>query len=771
VFLPAFRSLILLAVVLGLATGCVSLRKARKKVDGDLVQSVHFEGAAYGQQELLRAQMAQKVSGFGVRLPLLKRLVRPVAYDPALLEEDTYRVETWLAHQGWFDAELTGWRVERRRPQRLRRDGSIRKAGVVTIVGQLDRGPMSVVREFRFDWTDDQSPRATQRNMEGTVLRNGFVVPEQQFSLDLAEYTRAYMLATVRDTGHAYATVGMAIDAYPAQQVVDVILEASSGPVTTVGPIRVYGNEKVRTEDILELLELEEGASTRQRDLAQAQQNLVSTGVFPVARVEPNLSDPTVSAVPIDVSVSEGRFGTFRVGGGVVYDGTSVSPRTRVEVKHLNIDGRLARFEGAADFGAGIPLVGGLSSTKLVGGFELGVTKPRAFGVKNWDTNGQLSFKRDLIASQLLYTRARLLWGVSWRASDDVSISIGPSIEFARLGSGSIFSSSAALTSDDALIAAATFGSTGKNPYLLTLMEARLTADWRDEAVSGQDASLDAKAGYYYNVVVRQAVPLSLGGLGQFEFTDLYGEARTYRSPLGSDGTSAPLTLAARLKVKWLPSLRGADLRQSVPYADRAFLGGTLDMRGFRQRQVGAYDCVCLSREEPIRSGILPIWPFAQPTGVTRLEPNPTYLPRGGRFSWLVSTEARRRWRSGNTFSAFADAGVLGATLEDLLRLDRTLRWDVGVGYRRATPVGPIRIDLAVRPGFGEDLGPLRDEGTFNSATIDSDDYFRGTTYGCDPFPDARLPRRVPGLFISNQLGRALPPVVFNLSIAIGEAF
>ena len=40
------------------------------------------------------------------------------------------------------------------------------------------------------------------------------------------------------------------------------------------------------------------------------------------------------------------------------------------------------------------------------------------------------------------------------------------------------------------------------------------------------------KGGYYYSVAVRQAVPVSAGGLGDFRFTDLYGEARFYRSPL-----------------------------------------------------------------------------------------------------------------------------------------------------------------------------------------------------------------------------------------------
>lgn len=756
-------------VALVCATGCSALRTARKKVDGDLVSSVRFDGAPYGKQELLRAQMGQKSSGFGATVPVLNRVVRAVPLDESLLQDDAYRVETWLAHQGYFDAEILGWRIERLRRERLRRDGSTRKAGVVRVRGDLVLGPASVIRAVQVEWQDDLSPRATQRNLDGTVRRNAYVKPGLAFNLDYAEYVREEFEGTIRDTGHAYAEVGMRVDAYPAEQAVDIVLLPRSGPVTRVGPVRVTGNRDVRTGDVLQVLDLEEGASSRQRDLARGQQDLIHLGVFPVVRVEPNLSDPTVTDVPIDVTLTEGRFGTWRTGGGLVYDGTTITPRISGELEHLNIDGRLARLELSGDIGAGVPLRGGFSASKLVGGFEVGIARGRVFG-KRWDTNAQLSFRRDLIASQLLQTRARLLWGVTWRATDDVTLAIGPTFEFGRLGSGNLFSPNAALSADDELIAAATFGTTSKNPYLLALVEGRLTVDWRKPAVAGQDRSLDAKGGYYYNVVVRQAVPVPAGGLGEFQFTDIVAEARTYRSPLSSAKDGTPITIALRAKAKYLPSVRKAELRQAVPYADRAFLGGTQDMRGFRLNQVGPYDCVCLSREEEIRSGVLPFWPFSQQTGVSRLTPNPTYLPRGGRLSLLLSGEVRRRWVSGNTLAVFADAGVLGATLADLNRLDRTLRWDVGIGYRRATPVGPIRIDLAARPGFGEDLGPIREGTALDSVTIDDDAYFRGTTYGCDAFPDARLPRRVPGLLVSDQLNRKLPPVILNLSIAIGEA-
>jgi outer membrane protein assembly factor BamA len=360
--------------------------------------------------------------------------------------------------------------------------------------------------------------------------------------------------------------------------------------------------------------------------------------------------------------------------------------------------------------------------------------------------------------------------GLSFRASDSVTFSTGPGLEFVRFGSGSPFAKGEDLSEDDELLASATFGSNPRNPFVLPTWEARLVIDWRDGA-NNQDPNLDPRGGYYYVAAIRQAIPFLEGGRG-FGFTDLYAEGRFYRSIQSRDRRETPATLALRLKGKWVPSLLSGDLLDTVPYSERAFMGGALDMRGFRINQVGAYDCVCLARTEEVVYG--PFFPFIRRTGVERLVPNPTFLPRGGRFSALASGEIRFRNDHGQGFALFADAGVLGSKIIEILRLDRSLRWDVGLGYRQSTPVGPVRIDLALRPAYPEDRAPLRPDEVPDDVPITDDAWFRGRTFGCDAFPDERLTRRVPGGFpgfpISDAWNGPVPPVVFNLSIAIGEA-
>ncbi|TVQ91352.1 MAG: hypothetical protein EA397_09850 [Deltaproteobacteria bacterium] len=757
----ACHLLLLLLCCVSLAA-CVS---ARRKVDGDIVSSVRFEGRQGGVQGVqIRSVMAQKQSGFGVRAPVLRRLVQPVELDTDLLDDDVARVETWLAHQGWFDARVMGWRIERRREPKLRRDGSLRSAGIVEVVGMLDQGRVSRVRKVEVIWEDDLADRFWRSAQEGTMLREGYVKEGQPFVLSSVDYTKEIFRRNMLNLGYAYARVDAEIEVWPDEHEVDVRFRVQTGPRSTRGEIAIHYDGRVREDDIRAVLDLTQTSNYQIMQINRARDRLIGLGTFSMVRVEPDLSDPERTEVPVDVSLSDGRWGTARGGVGMVYNGVTITPRVSTSLRHANIDGRLARFEGGASLGAGIPLVGTWVSTRMLGGVNAGVIRPRAFHPK-LDVNAEASFRRELLAGQLLFARTRFLTGLSWRFNEHVVLNVGPSLEFNRLGAGNPFGGAGSLSDDDKLLAAATFGDSRRNPFLLALAEARLSVDWRKGA-DGQDASVDPRGGYYYVAGVRQAVPLSGSGPASFRFTDLYGEARLYRSVLSPDRTRVPITFALRMRGKWLPSLAGRDLLSAIPYAERAFLGGSLDMRGFRINQVGAYDTVCLAREEQITRGL--IWPFAQQTGVSRLRPNPTYLPRGGRVSGLISGEVRWRTTQSWGLAAFGDVGVLAASIEDLQYFDRMVRWDVGIGYRQSTPVGPVRIDLAFRPSYPEDMGPMRTGG--GGGCPREPGYFQGSTFGCEPFSDAQLNRRIPGLGASGRFGGRLPPVILNLSIAIGEA-
>ena len=417
------------------------------------------------------------------------------------LADDARRVETWLAHQGFFEARITGWRIDRQRPRRFRRDGTLRKAGVVDLAVQVDLGPRSLVRSVKVAWQDDEADRIWRSAQARTVARTGAVQEGLPFSLESATYTRDDLLARIRNHGHGHGEVEIRVDAYPEEQVVDVVFEATTGPPTTISEVVIEGNEDVQTSDIQEVVRLKAGEPTSQSALDRAQQELVSLGVFTVARVDPELSDPEASEIPVRVEVTESRFGRIRAGSGIVYNGTTISPRLSTEITHNNLDGRLMHLDAGANLGLGIPLLGGIEASQILGGFNVGVNRPRAFGPK-WDTNAELRFQRDLVSGQLLQQRAGLRAGLAHRFTDSVSLNIGLSPELVRLGSGSLVDFGVGdLSRDDRLLAAATFGLTGSaldeglaTSFLLTTAEARLTIDWRQGAF-GKDIGLDPRGG------------------------------------------------------------------------------------------------------------------------------------------------------------------------------------------------------------------------------------------------------------------------------------
>ena len=162
-----------------------------------------------------------------------------------------------------------------------------------------------------------------------------------------------------------------------------------------------------------------------------------------------------------------------------------------------------------------------------------------------------------------------------------------------------------------------------------------------------------------------------------------------------------------------------------MPYAERAFLGGASDLRAFRNQQVGPWEFWCFEDDDRVYA-----------------------IPRGGLLSGLLASELRYDAGWGVTWATFAEVGLLSDRLPSAAELGGALRTSFEVGLRYQSVVGPIRLDLAMRPLYPEDAqAPLPP--------------------GCEDLVGIRrfdlLPRiRNPNL--------AEFPVAINLMLAIGEA-
>ncbi|UCE66987.1 MAG: BamA/TamA family outer membrane protein [Candidatus Zixiibacteriota bacterium] len=126
--------------------------------------------------------------------------------------------------------------------------------------------------------------------------------------------------------------------------------------------------------------------------------------------------------------------------------------------------------------------------------------------------------------------------------------------------------------------------------------------------------------------------------------------------------------IATRLWFGWLDDL-GKEGRSSVE--DRFLLGGATTIRGYAENTLG------------------PVFTEADDPG------DKLGKPKGGRYMMVGNLEIRRPlfWRFGG--AAFVDAGNTYSRLADITPL--SVAFSSGMGLQFFTPIGPLRLDYAVR--------------------------------------------------------------------------
>ncbi len=558
-----------------------------------------------------------------------------------------------------------------------------------------------------------------------------------QFDLDAVDAVERETLANLQNHSYAYASVTSRMTALPQEFVADVTFLLSPGITSTFGPIVIEGNEKVKTKYIEENLRIEEGDTYDRSELERTQRALFGMGTFSVVSIEPDLTDPENAAVPIRIRVTESRFRTLRLGGGLTFDGVEVTPRASARFIHSNLLGELIRLELGAIVGLTYPadevpsapdgflaLFAGEVAPVPTWDLTASIQYPRLAGPK-WGIELRGRHRRDEQAGLWLFENPEADLSVTYKPHPGLLIRFGPHYELYRY---------LLETADTALFARTLFGASFTNPYTLTALDQQIIADVRDDP-------LFTTRGWYGAVFTREVIPLREDSYA-FLLADVEGR---FYSPLGRFAGDLPFVGAVRLHAKYLYPFEG----RALPYPELAFLGGSNSLRGFRTNQVGPYDTLCTY---PYEHGLVEADGIAS-TAVregTDAESKVTHyhLPHGGQAALDGSLEIRYDWAYGLSFATFADVGWLAENINRSGVQD--IRWNAGVGTRYRSPVGPIRLDLAFRPLYPEDDGPAE-------------------VIGCDP---ADVEPRYYDIFsLFGGYGAGRPPVAMLIFLAIGEAF
>jgi len=744
-----------LVLSLGLLAAC---SPARMEVEGDIVRRIRFEGNAgllSGQNDYqLRQAIGQRQSPPLTLTWPFTYFVTPVKLSPDTLRADARRLQVWYAHHGHFDARFQGWEI-----RRVRAQGEGR-AGVVDLIGHVQPGPLSTYRKVQM--VSDLSPVA--RTVVNAARRKLPLPEGDPFSLSGVQATRDGISTALLDNGYAYAEVDASMVAQPEQEAVDVSLSVDPGPIATFGEVVVVGLERVGEADVRGVLDFEPGDTFSLTALRESQQRLFETGLFSVVNITVSPcakaraawarrgSDteppPDCEALqggyesdergiprvaPVRLELNEGRFRRIRIGGGVQFDYFTVQPRVTGLFEDLWVGGSKLRMTVDGAVGAIVGVVrDDEGRAPLLGTGEVGLRFDYPWLMRSrLGIAAGARFTQDAQFGTLPYRKVEGDLGLRYRFTRSVSLTVGPVAEYWEYLS----------PSDETLTAARLQfgGDFSGSLYRLLSLEATLLADWRDDP-------LFTKRGSYWSLGGRQSIPIPLpnqeGGRDPgFLYTKIDAEVRAWK-PIRFSRRSGqfPLVLSGRLHgTVLLPWRQDA----ALPYPDLAFLGGPNSLRGFRANQVGPYDCVCSYR---------PGRPNPQHANGRFYQLTRTYLPRGGALALEAQAQARFDLDLGLSLAVFGDVGLLSGRVEDISAGD--LRYGGGVGLRYRTPVGPIRLDIGLRPLFPEDSGAA-------------------SYINCNPLD--RLPRGFDlwsgGRTARENLDDRKLPLAINLFLAIGEAF
>lgn len=657
------------------SSACAPIPEGRLATD-----SIEFKGNREIRASDIREKMALRET------PRFLGLFRGVLYDHELfnryvLERDLQRIERYYRARGYYEAKVRAGRVEQTP------DGKHVRVEIL-----IDEGEPVVVRRVDFyglETLPKEIALGVRKEVEKTLP---LYEPFEEEAFDNAEKA---LLRALTDRGYAYATVRRHAEVDLPRKAVAVGFWVTPRILTRYGDVRIIGLGDLPEAPVRRALKLRPGDPYSSSELEETQRALLNLGVFGSVDVEPVLPekvpDDPPELVPIRVRVTPSKLRAVHLGGGIQVDTIKTNVHLNAGWENRNFLGGLRRF--SIDLTPGVVLYPTRIPTlklpeRLLPELSVSATL-RQPGLLEARTNGFLqgqgSVRAVLPSSDPLegapilgYREQRVGLGVDravWRFFGSLSHNVQVVSPFAYRGLldpdlGTVVVSYPELFTaldlrDDRL--SPHYGSYLSN----TLAFAGVFGDARDIKIQPE------ARGY---VPLDRDVTLALRSTVGLLLPQNYGKTLI---PSAFDGDSGGASRAAWVRDLQILFLRGF------------FSGGNGSNRGYAARQIGPH-------------GVVPFYNPGQ--SLTDLDlscdsSKPDFdsvacdLPLGGLTLWEASIEVRYPLSGALSGVAFVDASDVSPYRVDF-RLNHP-HTSVGIGFRYATPVGPVRFDLGYRvPGL-----------------------------------------------------------------------
>ena len=663
---------------------------------GDVrVDDIDFRGNRTFPEAELEAAIATTPSSFWRRVGLFFGAQR--CLDRVEFQRDVLRLRLFYRQRGFYKATVDT-------------TVSVKEPGRVDIRFDIAEGPPVLIDTMRVTGLD--TVRDGQRLTRHLEQMGGGRFDRQELQRRVAS-----VIDRLRDQGFARAEVlsGYEVDELRDRATVD--LQFLPGRVMRIARIDVEiqpregKRQEIPEEEVRRLISLRVGEIFREQDLFRSQRDLyqLETYAHVEIRLAPDsLQPPGDSLLAVRVLLSEAAMHSVRVGAGWATldcfraQGRFVDRDFIGDARRLEVNGRLSKI------GVGYPLDGveTLCASQVRNdvfsdtvNYYAGTTvrQPLLFGLRLAPTLTLFSERYSELDAYLRRTTIGGVASVTRETRPRTPVTLAYQLEYGRTQAA------------DAVFCAV---------FNVCELQAISELTQNTQLASGRLSLSRDRTDNLYDPrrgdIVRLEYRHSSSFIGSdFSFNKWTGEANWYK------GLTPSVTFASRLQIGGvlaLGTLRGAD--DFVPPQERMYGGGPNSVRGYRQNELGPLVyLVDAARADSVLPSGDTIFVADDTIGVIRTSPT------GGNALAIANVELRMRprfLRDLLQFALFVDGGQVYNRRAETVRLDQ-FRWTPGVGLRIASPVGPIRFDLAYNR-YAQQRGPaytiVRDDVTGNPSRL-----------------------------------------------------
>lgn len=654
------------------------VQAARAQEPERIVRGLKFTGNKSLDSETLSSAIGTTNSAWFARFGLVSwiGLGEKRIFDETEFRRDVLRLELLYKQSGFLEVKVD--------------TVVVRKPKEVSVTFKITEGPPVVVTSLAVTGLDS-IPHADKITQDLPLLTG------RPFDRFLFQASADTLISRLRNVGYPSADVLRNFSIDKVARTVQVSLDALPGRRAIYGGVKVNGKVNVDTTFIRQMLVLERGEEFEQSDLDESQQRLARTQLFRTVSVEIDSASfqANDSVVPLVVNVSDGR--RFKYRGQVGY-ATEDCFRLGAGYTDRNLFHSGRSFDLSASLskiGVGTPFNMGLKNSicstlkadsvgSSVANYNVTATvgQPRFLSAR---TEGTFSFFGERRSEFQVYRRDEI--GAAVRATYLPEPKLPLAFTY-RASFGETFATPGNYC--------AFFNACTPQDRLL-LSQGRLGATLTGQISSIQTNNpVDPTRGRAYSFEVGYSSPI-IGSSRLQQFVRLQADAAWYRA------LTRNVTLSWRVRggILFSPKVDvNGSATEFVPPEQRFYAGGPNDVRGYDVNGMGplvyvAYtDSTTLtpSLEQKINNGTI----------------RSTFSPTGGNTLGIANVELRvpspflsARLR----FAGFVDGGILYQRGETDLA-PAQVRITPGVGLRFATPIGPIRLDLAFNP-YASTPGPL----------------------------------------------------------------